>query len=132
VERNDGVLSCVLPPREANIPDDANETPSGDKRVIDASPYQIELSQERLVVLDVPKLTFCAFVLLQRPVRRRGDGEMNRIGFEKLQVPGVTVIEAVRCRYASNSILYECDELRVFGNGREGCLGIAVLQRIEG
>lgn len=74
--------------------------------MIDALPYTIELPQESRIIVDVPELALGALVVLQRPIWRGGNYEMNAAGFKEPQVASICVMQAVRSGYLPYGILY--------------------------
>ena len=87
VQRDDHVATTVLPPRQAHVAHHDDQPATGNKCAEAVSPDLVELSEEGVVVFDVPQLALALAVLLQRPVRRRRYGEVNRLGLQKVEPP---------------------------------------------
>jgi len=69
--------SVVPAAGQTYIPDDADQAAARDQHAITVAPNSVQLVVERLVVGYVPKLTRVVVVLLQCPVGRGCDDEMN-------------------------------------------------------
>jgi len=62
---------------QADVPDDAHEPAAGNQHAIAMLPYLVELVMEGVIIFDEPKLAFVAGIFLERPVRRRGQGQVD-------------------------------------------------------
>jgi hypothetical protein len=67
----------MLAAGQADVPDDAHEPAASNQHAKAMLPYLAELVMEGVIVLDEPKLAFAAGVLLERPVRRRGQDQVD-------------------------------------------------------
>ena len=80
MQRNHGVSATVLASGQAHVTDDADESPAGHQGPVAQAPDLIELIEKLVVVGDPAELAGRAVVLLESPVRRRGQHEVNRLG----------------------------------------------------
>lgn len=95
VERDDHVPATVLSAREAHVPDDADQTAAGHEGSVAVLPHAIQFGEELLVVGYVAKLVLAPPVLLERPVRRRCEDEVDTLVGHGCHVPGVPEVEVV-------------------------------------
>jgi hypothetical protein len=77
-----------------DVADDDDETPPGNQRPVRAPPHLVQVIEELVVVGDVAKLARVIVVLLQCPVRRRGQDQVDALVIE-LQLAAVLVLEDV-------------------------------------
>jgi hypothetical protein len=69
----------VSPSSEADIADDTDHPPTGDKHPEAVTPHLVQFILEPVVLLDVAELSGVVVVLLQCPVGRGGHDEVNRL-----------------------------------------------------
>jgi hypothetical protein len=67
----------MLASGQADVPDDAHEPAAGDQHAKAMLPYLVELVMEGDIVFDEPKLAFAAGIIFERPVRRRGQDQVD-------------------------------------------------------
>jgi hypothetical protein len=77
VKRNDRVATLVLSAGKADVAHNADETASRNKDIEAMLPNPVQLREERLVVGDIAELAFGVTILLEGPVRRGSDHEVN-------------------------------------------------------
>jgi len=68
VQRNDRVAALVLPPRQAHVADNTDESPARNEGGETAAPNSVQLVEELLVILDIAKLPLRPVVLFQSPI----------------------------------------------------------------
>ena len=62
---------------DTDIPDDTNETPSGNKNPVDVPPDLFQFKQKCLVILNVSKLIGVFVVAFETPIGRRRNNKMD-------------------------------------------------------
>jgi hypothetical protein len=67
----------MLAAGQADVPDDAHEPAAGNQHAKAMLPYLVELVMEGVIIFDEPKLAFAAGIFLERPVRRRGQDQVD-------------------------------------------------------
>jgi hypothetical protein len=67
----------MLAAGQADIPDDAHDPATGNQHAKAMLPYLVELVMEGLIIFDEPELAFAAGIFLERPVRRRGQDQVD-------------------------------------------------------
>jgi len=70
MERDDGVLTVVLPAGQAHVPDHTYHPTTWHKGVITGLPDVVQLAKKLFVIRNVAHLIRVIAVVLQRPVRR--------------------------------------------------------------
>ncbi len=74
-------------PGDANIPDDADQSPAWDQDSVDVPPDLLQLKKECLVVLNVSELVRVLVVTFEIPIGRRSDHKMDRRLRQEGKVP---------------------------------------------
>lgn len=82
-------------PSNAHVTDDTHQPPPRHEDAVHVAPHSLELPQEILVVVDMPKLIRMVVIPFEIPVRRRRHNEMHRVVGEERQVPCITVDKSV-------------------------------------
>ena len=91
-------MASEVAPGDANVADDADQTPAGNQDAVDMPPDLLQLEQECLVVLNVSELVRVLVVPFEIPVGRRRDDKMDRLVRQEGKVPRVPVDQSVsRC-----------------------------------
>jgi hypothetical protein len=67
----------MLAAGQADVPDDAHQPAAGNQQAEAMLPYLVELAVEGVIVFHEPKLAFAAGVILESPVRRRGQDQVD-------------------------------------------------------
>jgi hypothetical protein len=67
----------MLAAGQANIPDDTYEPAAGNQQAKAMLPYLFELIVEGVIIFDEPELALAVGILLERPVRRRGQDQVD-------------------------------------------------------
>lgn len=116
VERDNGMSTAVLPPREANVAHDADEPTTRDEGVETLLPDLVQFDEELFVVGDVAELTVALAVFLERPVRRTCEHQVDTLWLKLGHVPTVTIDDPVSRRDALGSLLDGLNELPVLGD----------------
>src|SRR6267143_795112 len=125
MQGHDQVLAFVLPARKAHISDNTYDATARNQGVKAGFPDPVQLVDEFVVVLDVPHLPFADVVVLQCPVGRRRDNQVNALGRKKVDRAGVAVVEIVMRWKLLKLGLYLRNQLLVPGN--PGKLGLVVV-----
>ena len=79
----------VLPPCQAHVSYHANQPSSGNQNAKTVIPDPVECLKEHVVIRDAAQLPLTRVVLLQRPVRRGSQDQVNALGRKKVQFPRV-------------------------------------------
>ncbi len=82
MEGNDGVSTTVFPSGEADISNDANQTPTGHQYTKTLTPNLVQFSQENFIVGHIAKLTRNVRIFFENPIGRRSNHEMDAVIFE--------------------------------------------------
>jgi hypothetical protein len=85
-------MSAVSPARQADITDYADDSPSRNKNSVALAPNLFEFVYKGLIVVNQTKLVLTPLILLQIPIRRRGEDKMNTVIVDKTQISAVSVI----------------------------------------
>src|SRR2546421_2413979 len=107
----------TLPAWNANIAHNAANPSAGREDSCAFAPDFVEFIEERVVICDLAKLIFVFFVFFQRPIRRRGDDEMDASIRNPREIACVaepeTMFSAVeRCWPRMRTIIrVECEQL---------------------
>src|SRR6266542_1645794 len=96
------MTSGVLSAGEAHVSDDTNSPSSRNQSLEAEFPHFVKLTEEYLVVPDVPNLARCVAILLQRPVWRRSDDEVHTLLLKVGSPSGVSEIHVVHGRNSLN------------------------------
>jgi hypothetical protein len=67
----------MLAAGQADVPDDDYEPAAGNQHTKAMLPYLVELVLEGVIIFHEPKLAFAAGIFLERPVRRRGQDQVD-------------------------------------------------------
>lgn len=118
-----GMPAAVLAAGKADVPNDTDQPPAGHERIETAPPNPVQFLKELLVVGDEPELFVAPVVLLQRPVRRRGENQMNTRRSQR-HLACVQATEVVRGRNAGKNALDRGGQRLVLGYPRDVLLGI--------
>ena len=70
-------MPAMLAPRQANVPDDAHEPAAGNQHAKAMLPHLVELAMKGVIAFDEPQLALAMGVFLERPVRGRGQGQVD-------------------------------------------------------
>jgi hypothetical protein len=71
-------MSAVLSPRQANITNYNDQSPTRDEDAIHFSPHLIDVLDELFVIRDAPKLVRVLGILFEAPIGRARDHKVNR------------------------------------------------------
>ncbi len=74
---DDRVAASIFAPGETNVTDYADEPSSRDKRGEAPVPYLVEFIQKFPVICDVPHLSRVTSILLEGPIGRRSQDQVN-------------------------------------------------------
>jgi hypothetical protein len=67
----------MLSARQANVSDDTHEPTARNQHAKAMLPHLVELVMKGVIIFDESKLAFVMGVFLERPVRRRGQSQVN-------------------------------------------------------
>jgi len=118
--------SFVLSPGEAHVPDDTDQSPpryEGKKTVL---PDFIQFGKKHFVVFDVSHLSLGIPVLLERPIRRGRDYEVNRGRCEFPHCTRIPKMDRVLGGNTADCIFDERDKPFVLGD--TGNVGLGIVQ----
>ena len=73
-------MAAVLTPRQTDVADDDDQAAAWNEHPQYLTPDPSQLGHELVVVADVAKLAVAADVLLERPVRRGRNDQVQRLG----------------------------------------------------
>jgi len=122
----------VAAPRQANIADHADQPPARDQRVEAVPPDLVELVEESLIAPDVAELTFRVVVLLGRPVRRRGEHQIDARRREEVHLPRITIAQVMPRRHLLRRVFDLACQGRVLGDRRDQLLRDRALDQLFG
>lgn len=95
------MVTTCRPPRQADVADDAADPAARDKDARTLRPAAVEFVEEREIrrdaarILSVPELSGGVAVLLQQPVRGRGDDEVDALVGKPPEVPRIALAQEV-------------------------------------
>src|SRR5271165_1980754 len=90
------VSSCPLA-WDTNVPDHTTNSAAGNKNPGALGPHLVQLNEESLVVLHSSELALIGWVLLERPVRRGRDYQVNALTLQVGQVPRIRTAYPMSC-----------------------------------
>lgn len=109
-------MSPVRAPGYIDITHNYDEAAARNQNPKDVPPHFVEFRKEAVVVGHSPELCLMVRVLLQRPVRRRCQGEMNgRVGYLR-QIAGIALPEVMVSGIPTQSRLDRASSRWVFGD----------------
>lgn len=82
--------------RDTDVPHNADQSPARNEDAEYMAPDLLQLSEERLVILNVAELMRVFVVLFEVPIRRGCDNDMHRLCFQERQVPCIAVDESMK------------------------------------
>jgi hypothetical protein len=97
VKRHYEMPPTVTSAGNAHISNDAYDATALDEDPITMAPHPIEFVEERLIISYVTHLTRVIIVLLEGPVRGRGDDQMDGVIRDPTQLSCVPQMEYVTC-----------------------------------
>jgi len=84
------VSAAILSARQANVSDDAYQSPTGNERSKAMPPNAVELVHEPIVIGDGPKLVGALVVLLESPIGRRSHHQVKAAVGDPVKIPRVS------------------------------------------
>jgi hypothetical protein len=85
-------MLAVATAGQANIPNHADQTASGDQNSENMLPHFVELIVKSVIIFYEPKLALVAGVFLKRPIGRGGKDQVDRPRRDPVHFPGVSAI----------------------------------------
>jgi len=102
-----GMPAVIFLPRQAYVPHHADQPPARHQHAVRFRPDPIQFRQEVIVILDVTHLPLGIIIILERPIGRRGDHQMDRAIRDKGQIAGVALHQPMRGREVINGLLVQ-------------------------
>jgi hypothetical protein len=62
---------------QADVPDDTHQPAAGNQHTKAMLPYLVKLVMEGVIIFHEPKLAFAVGIFFKRPVRGRGQGQVD-------------------------------------------------------